>query len=99
MNTACKTFYENNIGGVKTVPWNKDEIMIVYQNGSEPTFCFKESNPENKKFGWCKTAGNYYEVDNPSKDNTPVEWGYCSRDCYLQEDHRGILRIVDRVEV
>ena len=104
-NKVCRQFYAHNKQGVKKVPADKDEIMIVHKDGKgEPTFCFKRENPENPDFGWCTTKNNFYEVKrHPGRlqrgdGNT---WGFCSRDCYLDPnvERAGVLRIVDKVEV
>ena len=101
---ACRQFYAHNKQGVKRVPADKDEIMIVHKDGKgNPTFCFKRENPENPSFGWCKTENNFYDVTREGIVQRPGEhtWGYCSRDCHLDSNivTAGVLRIVDKVEV
>ena len=73
--------------------------MIVHNN--RPVYCFKKTNPEDKKFGWCKTSGNYYDASNPSERAESTGWGYCSQDCHLRGNRGndtgiGTLRIVDK---
>ena len=97
-NPECDHFYQNNKGGVSEIPPDKNEIMIVHQNGQATTYCFKEVNPEKAEYGWCRTSGNYYDAENPVYGGG--EWGYCSRDCYLDiTDTDTTLRIVDQVQV
>ena len=51
-------------------------------------------------YGWCEVEGNYFDLYNP-KLIEPNAWGYCSKDCNLDENEpdSGKLRIVDHVEV
>ena len=86
------------------VPYDHDEIMLVHQNGNV-TYCFKEKNPEknpnNQDYGWCRTQGNYYDPNNPDDMSTSSrQWGYCSRDCYLDTTKTDVtLRKVEKVQV
>ena len=87
-------------GLTKSVPADRDEIMIVEQG--MPTFCFKRTNPESSRFGWCRTAGNFYDRREPHYGDQENGWGYCSKDCYLHgrnEELSGVLRVVDDVDV
>ena len=61
-----------------------DEVMIM--RGRKPTFCHQTQNPENSNFGWCNTGNiDYYSFSGTrmSQDG----WGYCSKDCYLDESY------------
>ena len=88
-------------GLTKSVPADRDEIMIVEQG--MPTFCFKRTNPESSRFGWCRTAGNFYDRREPHYGDQENGWGYCSKDCYLhgrnEQELSGVLRVVDDVDV
>ena len=99
-NAECDHFFQNNNGGVSEIPSDKNEIMIVHQNG-QATYCFKEVNPENPEYGWCRTSGNYYDAENPVRDSRDErQWGYCSKDCYLDTTKTvTTLRILDQVQV
>ena len=91
---------KENQQGLTSVPAEKDELMIV-ENG-QPTFCFSRSNPENSSYGWCRTAGNYYDQNNPSQESEGHAWGFCSKDCHLNDPGQasyGVLRVADRAEV
>ena len=74
--------------------------MIV--ENDEPIFCFSRSNPENSSYGWCRTAGNYYDEKAPSQASDPNAWGFCSKDCHLNDPNQasyGVLRVADKAEM
>ena len=74
--------------------------MIV--ENDEPIFCFSRSNPENSSYGWCRTAGNYYDEKTPSQASDPNAWGFCSKDCHLNDPNQasyGVLRVADKAEM
>jgi len=78
-----------------------DELMLtrISKTKKENTFCFPLKNKEDPSHGWCWTKGDYYDLHNYREDTT--SWGYCSKDCFLSsnEQHFGVLRMVDKVDV
>ena len=74
------------------------EAMIQQKNNS-PIFCFKNYNQESKKYGWCETEGNYYDLQKP--DTEYQSWGFCGKDCYLDQSNQeqDVLRIAENIQV
>ena len=56
--------------------------MIISRE--RPFFCNVEKNPENAEFGWCQTQGDYYNMN--AEDAMTQGWGFCSKDCFLDEN-------------
>ena len=92
---VCARFFQ-----LKTIPAGADEVMIANGRG-EISHCFKKINPENSTFGWCKTDGDYYELGRPKNGAGYDSWGFCSKDCFLDETQElsGVLRIKNNVKV
>ena len=89
--------YSNTHSGENMTP----EISLVGSNGKVIATCYVIT-ATNKKHGWCKTKGNYYNLDKPKSETKG--WGFCSKDCYLEdrvkeEGGSGTLRVVDKVDV
>lgn len=92
-DAGCKKFLKK-----EGIPDDKDEAM-VFDRQTRYSFCFRDINPENATYGWCRTEGNYYNLDEP--DLYHDSWGYCSKDCYLDhtQEMSGVLRIKHNVKV
>jgi len=75
------------------------EIRISDRNGRDITICYPATNPENKKYGWCRTKGNYYDVD--KEDANTESWGFCGKDCFLdtEAENQGVLRSKQNIEI
>ena len=92
----CQEFFKN-----PSTPDNfqDKEIRITDKNGKDITICYPPTNPENYKHGWCRTKGNYYDVDNV--DTRSKSWGFCGKDCFLntEEQNYGVLRSKQNIEI
>ena len=75
------------------------EIRIQAESGEDIALCYPSKNPANETYGWCKTKGNYHDIDN--YDREKEGWGFCSKDCYLDTEvkNSGILREKLGVEI
>ena len=98
MAAECKQFF-NDPDTPNTVPGEVEEILIRGQSEKNATYCYPTTNPENPKYGWCKTNGNFYDPDN--LDESFKGWGFCGKDCFLDTDimNSGILRKKNHVEI
>ena len=75
-------FYKDNKLGV-----GEDEALIIDEDSNNVEKCFPEYNLENKRYGWCQTQGNFYNFKDPEKEyDERDDWGYCSKECYLNEE-------------
>jgi len=76
------------------------EIRITGKNGKDITICYPAMNLEDKSYGWCRTKGNYYNVD---REDTELEsWGFCGKDCFLDAENSedtGVLRDKENIEI
>jgi len=97
-NRKCETFFSNP-DTPNAVPSHVEEIKLVERRRT-PTLCHPKQNPENATFGWCRTRGNYYSLDNP-KSVYNNGWGFCSKDCYLDTSthNSGILRHKENIAI
>jgi len=96
IHKECSKFFKS-----PTTPnnfWGK-EIRITDKNGEDITICYPPTNPENNKYGWCRTKGNYYDVDN--EDTNYESWGFCGKDCFLdtEAENSGVLRSKQNIEI
>jgi len=85
----CKSFLANHKVGEET-----EEVKIQLKGGRLTIMCNKEINPEKARYGWCHTNDNLYREEKEEKS-----WGFCSRDCYLDEEagahEYGAIRKID----
>jgi len=91
----CKRFLAKH-----KIPEGVEEVKIKLKNGKS-ILCNKQTNPEKESYGWCVTKGNYYPRYDHDQDASG--WGYCSRDCYLDQEEdaavSGVLRRVNNVKI
>jgi hypothetical protein len=82
-----------------TIPGDMEEIRIQGRSEKASIYCYPKTNPENPKYGWCKTKGNYYDPENMG--GSYKGWGFCGKDCYLNTNimNSGILRQKTNVEI
>ena len=59
---------------------NLFNIRITGLGDGKDIYCHPKVNPEDESLGWCKTMGNFYDIDNP-RENQPG-WGFCGKDCF-----------------
>jgi len=87
----CTTFFDNPTTP-QQISSNGEEIKIIGGN-KRNKICFPTQNPENPRFGWCRTRGNFYRLGE-DQHRYKNGWGFCSKDCYLDEsiEGSGILR-------
>ena len=68
-----------------------DEAMIISR--SQPIFCHQTTNPENSLYGWCNTGDrDFYQFR--EKRMSQDGWGYCSKDCYLDDSYSAMGQIL-----
>ena len=98
IDEECKKFY-NSEGTPSTFSDIGKEFRIQAESGEDITVCYPSKNPANETYGWCKTNGNYYDLDNYELEKEG--WGFCSKDCYLDTKvkNSGILREKLGVEI
>ena len=60
-------------------------MIIPEDEDLYPSICFKDYNPENRRYGICKTKGNHYHhfFRKPTESGKTYHWGYCSKECFL----------------
>jgi len=75
------------------------EFLVLPKDG-EVEICYPDDRTNiGDNMGWCKVTNSYYE---PWKKNTPLpglDWGYCSRECFLEKQKNGKLRIKEDMDV
>ena len=96
----CKSFFNHTVTP-KDIPAGIDEIMIIKDkskaaSGDNVVYCYRQFSPSDidKNKGWCHIQGDFY---NPQTVDKSVKgWGFCSRDCFLDENQAvsGRLRAV-----
>ena len=96
MSRECKKFFSDE-GTPDEVPEDVEEIHI--KKGSRSTYCYSKKNPENSKWGWCKTTGNYY--NNKQQNRNMKGWGFCGKDCFTnhKQQDQGVLREKEHVSI
>ena len=79
----CKDeFFKDNNTYIKGS--TEDEVLIMDEDDTYS--CFRHFNQENKRYGWCHTLGDFYNMKEMDKNKMMEgEWGYCSRECYLDK--------------
>jgi len=92
---TCRSFFKDH-----KVPEGKEEVMIM-KGRRPPKFCFRNENKEKKSHGWCYTRGDYYHTDKNRNPGEDMDWGFCSKDCFLDKQiaMAGVLRIVDDAKI
>jgi len=93
MSPFCGEFFARNDTPVG-VPHGHGELLIYLQNSSL-VYCFNNESPKNGSRGWCNVEFTARAMGQLQELNT---WGFCSSDCYLQEDPvsepgSGVLRV------
>lgn len=96
-DAACETFFKD-ASSPGTVIDNFDEINLVQGNSS--VYCYGEKSGKKDSEGWCKVTSSFYDMNGEQKI-PGGSWGFCSKDCYLEEDQKksGVLRSELNVEV
>ena len=97
MDDGCKEFFDDS-ATPDTVIDGYNEIEIVQGNTS--IYCYGEKSVKNDSEGWCKITSNFYDM-NVEQPIPAGSWGFCSKDCYLDDDEKrsGVLRTESNVEV
>ena len=90
MDKRCKKFFEEHY-------MNRYEDELLIMDGDEVYSCFMDYNPQSKRYGWCKTKGNLYDMENLSlKEMVKDDWGFCSKDCNLLLGTDALPRLLPR---
>ena len=55
-------------------------VLRLVIKGKKDVLCNPPTNPVDESYGWCKTQGDYYSIDNWKEVHNG--WGYCGADCY-----------------
>ena len=94
----CEHFF-NQTGLPKYLNGVGKEVKIKAESGEDIALCFPSKNPENETYGWCKTWGDFYNID--KYDEHKDGWGFCSKDCYLDTkvSDMGVLRVKKEMEI
>jgi len=101
----CSKFVKYNDLG--RYPEQVDEVHLISlsKDGTEGEFLETCYRSEPGKYGWCRTEGDYYDMNNPvmtgTKMTTDYGWGFCTNECAQEKatSDTGILRKVTDADV
>ena len=99
IDDECKSFFDDP-NTPNSIPPGVEEIKLEGVSDNATKYCYPSENPESKSFGWCWTGGNYYDRNEILHDEDE-SWGFCGKDCYLNEtvENYGILRQKHNVSI
>ena len=92
---------KNNSLSIVKASYHASIVLRLVIPGKKDVLCNPPTNPVDEEYGWCKTRGDYYSMDDWNK--VDKGWGYCGADCYNDqvckhrlEEHLGITIYVSR---
>ena len=71
---------KNNSLGIVKASYHASIVLRLVIPGKKDVLCNPPTNPVDEAYGWCKTRGDYYSMDDWNK--VDKGWGYCGADCY-----------------
>ena len=94
----CKQFFKKT-KKIENKTMDLFDDIIILNEANETEICYQDKAMTGANRGWCKVSKSYYEPWHSKKNKPELGWGYCSRECFLEEENSGKRRIKEGVDV